>query len=57
MAALSGDYPPGAEHDPRAPYNEPDGDGECAYCGEPCDGELWSCHEDQQADMRDDIYD
>lgn len=27
----SGWYPPGAEHDPRAPYNQPEGE-ECANC-------------------------
>lgn len=25
-------YPPGAEHDPRAPYNQKDDDGLCVYC-------------------------
>lgn len=25
-------YPPGAEHDPRAPYNQTDGDALCIYC-------------------------
>lgn len=28
-------YPVGAEHDPRAPYNEVEFDRDCAYCGEP----------------------
>lgn len=31
-----GDYPPGAENDPRAPWNEPDEELEgCNECGEP----------------------
>lgn len=25
-------YPPGAEHDPNAPYNQSDNDGLCIYC-------------------------
>jgi hypothetical protein len=25
-------YPPGAEHDPSAPYNQTDDDGLCIYC-------------------------
>ena len=25
-------YPPGAEHDPSAPYNQSDDDGLCIYC-------------------------
>ena len=25
-------YPPGAEHDPNAPYNQTDDDGLCVYC-------------------------
>lgn len=29
----SGFYPPGAEHDPRAPYNQPDTP-ECVSCGD-----------------------
>lgn len=29
-------YPAGAEHDPRAPYNEVE-ENDCLYCGEPTD--------------------
>jgi hypothetical protein len=29
------DYPAGAEHDPNAPYNQPDIPDECPECGEP----------------------
>lgn len=28
-------YPAGAEHDPNAPYNQPDLPEECPTCGEP----------------------
>jgi len=28
-------YPAGAEHDPNAPYNQPDLPDECPQCGEP----------------------
>ena len=37
--AESGWYPPGAEHDPRAPWNQPDEDDGCPDCRrleEPC---------------------
>lgn len=27
-------YPTGAEHDPRAPYNETEDKNACLYCGE-----------------------
>ena len=39
-------YPAGAEHDPAAPYNQPDLPEECPTCGKPNHADDGSPHHD-----------
>ena len=43
-------YPPGAEHDPNAPYNQADNDGLCIYCDS---GEIKSIARDKSQRIAD----
>ena len=46
-------YPAGAENDPNAPWNQPDNDNECMFCGEPTDNVYYCSKNCEKADMSD----
>ena len=57
MPRESGYYPPGAEFDPRAPWNEPDIDDEACHCGNDKLLGADQCGECDDADYADHAYD
>ena len=67
MPRESGYYPPGAEFDPNAPWNQPELDDEPCYCGNAklldadqcgeCDGAEWGDYAyERNREMRDERW-
>lgn len=46
-------YPAGAEHDPNAPWNQPEPDNYCMYCGDPTVNKHYCSRECRIADLND----